>query len=150
MATTVNDDEEKLVREVIEENPVEDVGVRAEWVQKVGWNRKEDVFGSSRAGGLRGRGGGASPIIIVNKQQRKDEEHDDQADSRDHALVVGGDRVVRFDTGPPRHRGETSSSTQTQTTAIPTGALSLVGIFLSVVALSRIIGLGNKKKNRSS
>jgi hypothetical protein len=43
MAPERTDDEEKLIREVIEENPVEDVGVREEWTRKEGWHRKEDI-----------------------------------------------------------------------------------------------------------
>ena len=36
-------DEEELVREVLAENPVEERGVRDEWVDHVGWNRKENI-----------------------------------------------------------------------------------------------------------
>ena len=39
-----------LVREVIEENPTEEQGIRPEWIQHVGWHRKEKIFN------LRGRG----------------------------------------------------------------------------------------------
>jgi len=42
---TIDDDEEKLVRQVLAENPVEERGVRDEWAGKVGWGRKEDVLG---------------------------------------------------------------------------------------------------------
>jgi hypothetical protein len=41
--TNVDDEEEKLVQEVIAENPVEERGVRNEWIEKVGWHRKEVV-----------------------------------------------------------------------------------------------------------
>ena len=37
------DDEEKLVREVISENPPEDRGVRPEWESHQGWHRVEDT-----------------------------------------------------------------------------------------------------------
>ena len=46
--TSKQDDfEESLVRQVIEENPPEEQGVRPEWEQHAGWHRKEYV-------GLRG------------------------------------------------------------------------------------------------
>jgi len=38
-----DDFEELLVREVIEENPPEDVGIRPEWRYHSGWHRKEYV-----------------------------------------------------------------------------------------------------------
>jgi hypothetical protein len=37
------DDEEKLVRQVLAENPIQDVGVRDEWKEHIGWHRKENV-----------------------------------------------------------------------------------------------------------
>jgi len=40
----IDDDEEKLVREVIAENPVEEKGERSEWSEHIGWHRKEDIF----------------------------------------------------------------------------------------------------------
>lgn len=40
-ATTI--DEEELVRQVLEESPVAERGVREEWAQQVGWHRQEDV-----------------------------------------------------------------------------------------------------------
>jgi hypothetical protein len=45
------DDEEILVRQVIAESPVVEVGVRDEWNQKVGWHRKENVLLRSISGG---------------------------------------------------------------------------------------------------
>lgn len=36
-------DEEELVRQVLEENPVEERGTRDEWAQHVGWHHREDV-----------------------------------------------------------------------------------------------------------
>ena len=47
----VDDDEERLVHEVIAEDAARGRGVRDEWAQHVGWHRKEDVWG----GGLRGK-----------------------------------------------------------------------------------------------
>ncbi len=44
-----NDELDDLVREVIEENPPEEQGVRPEWAEHVGWHRKENIFN------LRGR-----------------------------------------------------------------------------------------------
>jgi hypothetical protein len=44
MPDVVDDDEERLVREVLAENPVEERGVRDEWKDRVGWHRKEDVM----------------------------------------------------------------------------------------------------------
>ncbi len=38
-----------IVREVIEENPPEEQGIRPEWENHVGWHRKENIFN------LRGR-----------------------------------------------------------------------------------------------
>ena len=52
MAEMVNkddDDEEALVQQVLAESPVDERGVRDEWVQQVGWHRKEHV-GLLRAG----------------------------------------------------------------------------------------------------
>jgi hypothetical protein len=37
-----DDDEEKLVQQVLAENPPEDRGERDEWAKHVGWHRKED------------------------------------------------------------------------------------------------------------
>lgn len=45
MAAVDDDDEEKLVREVIAENPVQERGVRSEWDAQVGWHRKENIRG---------------------------------------------------------------------------------------------------------
>eukprot|EP00977_Amphora_coffeiformis_P018450 scaffold6503_cov99-Amphora_coffeaeformis.AAC.4 len=47
-----DDEVKKLVQEVIAENPVEEKGEREEWAARVGWHRKEDVYG--RGGALRG------------------------------------------------------------------------------------------------
>lgn len=41
--TDKDDDEEALVQQVLAENPVDERGVRDEWVQQVGWHRKEHV-----------------------------------------------------------------------------------------------------------
>ena len=38
-------EEEKLVQEVIQENPPDERGVRPEWDAKVGWHRKENLRG---------------------------------------------------------------------------------------------------------
>ena len=43
------DELDDLVREVIEENPPEEQGIRSEWVEHVGWGRKENIYN------LRGR-----------------------------------------------------------------------------------------------
>ena len=53
------DDEESLVRQVIAENPVEDVGVREEWKQQIGWHHKENVWVSPK-----------NPLIMNRKQQQ--------------------------------------------------------------------------------
>ena len=42
-------DLDDLVREVIEENPPEEQGIRPEWINHEGWHRKENIFN------LRGR-----------------------------------------------------------------------------------------------
>ena len=42
-----NDDEESLVRQVIAENPIADVGVREEWKQQIGWHHKENILASN-------------------------------------------------------------------------------------------------------
>jgi hypothetical protein len=39
--TTV--DEEALVQQILNENPSEEVGLREEWKDRVGWHRKEDI-----------------------------------------------------------------------------------------------------------
>jgi hypothetical protein len=39
-----NDEADDLVREVIEENPPEEQGIRPEWQEHVGWGRKEDIY----------------------------------------------------------------------------------------------------------
>ena len=44
-----NDELDDIVREVIEENPPEEQGIRPEWQNHVGWHRKENIFN------LRGR-----------------------------------------------------------------------------------------------
>jgi hypothetical protein len=49
MPNVIDDDEERLVhevlaREVLAENPVEERGVRDEWKDRVGWHYKEDVM----------------------------------------------------------------------------------------------------------
>ena len=44
-------DEEELVREVLEDNPAEDRGVRDEWAAHIGWHRKEDVRGPTHIRG---------------------------------------------------------------------------------------------------
>jgi hypothetical protein len=41
------DDEERLVQQVIAENPVEDVGVRDEWKQQIGWHQKENIYATN-------------------------------------------------------------------------------------------------------
>ena len=38
-----NEEADDLVREVIEENPPEEQGIRPEWQEHVGWGRKEDI-----------------------------------------------------------------------------------------------------------
>ena len=38
---------DELVREVIDENPPEEQGIRPEWKEKVGWYRKEDIYTQS-------------------------------------------------------------------------------------------------------
>jgi hypothetical protein len=45
-----NNELDDIVREVIEENPPEEQGIRPEWQNHVGWHRKENIFN------LRGRG----------------------------------------------------------------------------------------------
>ena len=43
-----NDEADDLVREVIEENPPEEQGIRPEWQEHVGWGRKEDIYNNLR------------------------------------------------------------------------------------------------------
>lgn len=50
----IDDDEERLVRQVIRENPVEERGVRDEWNQKVGWGRQEDIYKPKQVSSIRG------------------------------------------------------------------------------------------------
>lgn len=47
----VDDDYDELVRQVLEENPPEEQGIRPEWEDRVGWNRKEkeDIYDTSNA-----------------------------------------------------------------------------------------------------
>ena len=45
----LHNDLDDLVREVIEENPPEEQGIRPEWINHEGWHRKENIFN------LRGR-----------------------------------------------------------------------------------------------
>mmetsp|Transcript_6712 Transcript_6712/g.14671 ORF Transcript_6712/g.14671 Transcript_6712/m.14671 type:complete len:177 (-) Transcript_6712:61-591(-) len=40
---SADDDEERLVQQVLEENPPEERGERDEWAAHVGWHRKEDT-----------------------------------------------------------------------------------------------------------
>ena len=44
VADCVDDGIDELVREVIQENPPEERGVRPEWKEQVGWHRKEDMY----------------------------------------------------------------------------------------------------------
>ena len=63
-----DDFEESLVRAVIIENPPEEQGVRTEWKEHVGWNRKEYVH-------LRGAGlPEGSNLNDANSKIRKDDE----------------------------------------------------------------------------
>lgn len=39
-----NEEADDLVREVIEENPPEEQGIRPEWQEHIGWGRKEDIY----------------------------------------------------------------------------------------------------------
>jgi hypothetical protein len=39
-----DDDDDELVRMVIDENPPQEQGIRPEWGDRVGWNRKEDTY----------------------------------------------------------------------------------------------------------
>ncbi len=54
-----NDELDDLVREVIEENPPEEQGIRPEWAEHVGWHRKENIFNLR---GRKERGDAASEI----------------------------------------------------------------------------------------
>lgn len=59
---------EKLVQQVIVENPVEEKGERDEWADHVGWHRTEDIHGvGGREGGGRGGGLRRRPIPIPIK-----------------------------------------------------------------------------------
>lgn len=40
---SIDDDEERLVQQVLAENPPEERGERDEWAARVGWHRKEDT-----------------------------------------------------------------------------------------------------------
>jgi hypothetical protein len=55
---------ELLVRQVIEENPVQEQGIREEWSQRVGWHRKEIV----RPHKLRGGEAAALEPQIIDEQ----------------------------------------------------------------------------------
>ena len=39
-----NEELDDLVREVLQENPPEEQGIRPEWQNHVGWHRREDIF----------------------------------------------------------------------------------------------------------
>ena len=56
-SNSVDDDGENLVRQVIAENPIADVGVREEWEQQIGWHQKENIFasGKNKRNRLRGK-----------------------------------------------------------------------------------------------
>jgi hypothetical protein len=124
------DDEEELVREVIEENPVEDVGVREEWTRKEGWHRKEDVLGrttgktDSTRETKRLRGG--NRVVSSSHDQRVSEEE-------------SNDKV---NSGTPSVQGMHNGSRLFMLATI------LVGLCAVVLIVSRL--LGRKKKARSS
>ena len=40
----LHNDLDDLVREVIEENPPEEQGIRPEWINHEGWHRKENIL----------------------------------------------------------------------------------------------------------
>jgi hypothetical protein len=48
------DDGIALLKEVLEENPPEERGVRDEWTNQVGWHRKEDINPDASTNQLRG------------------------------------------------------------------------------------------------
>ena len=73
--TDKDDDEEALVQQVLAENPVDERGVRDEWVQQVGWHHKEHV------GLLRGAGAAQQPEQIRKSVRGRTESHATKADT---------------------------------------------------------------------
>jgi hypothetical protein len=131
-----DDDEERLVREVIAESPVEGVGIRDEWAQKVGWHRKEDV-----AAGLRG----AEKVRIHQQEGKLVHESDGPGASHDN----GAARVTSMTGDGTTATLRLEASSSTTTTTIPMSAMLAV-IFIAVIALARGLGMGKKQKHRST
>jgi hypothetical protein len=131
MSPERTDDEEELVREVIEENPVEDMGVREEWTRKEGWHRKEDVLGraigqtDSPRETKRLRSGNRG--MISSREQRVSESE-------------SNDKVNSGTT--PSVQGIQQNSSQ----------LALAAIFMGMCTVVLIVTrlFGRKKKDRSS
>jgi hypothetical protein len=131
MSPERTDDEEELVREVIVENPVEDVGVREEWTRKEGWHRKDDVLG---------RATGQTDSPKETKRLRSGNRA--ISSSREHRVSESesNDKVKSGTT--PSVQGIQQNSSQLALAAIFMGLCAVVLIF------SRL--LGRKKKDRSS
>ena len=72
-----DDDEEKLVKQVIEENPVADVGIRDEWVQKIGWHRKENLLPIHRVNEGHLLRGGSNSVSIQSQSGKINLVHQD-------------------------------------------------------------------------
>ena len=123
---TVDDDGETLVRQVIAENPVEERGVREEWVQQVGWHRKDDVLG------LRGK----------PKQNSAARASENQPESvKDLKPPSSGDISVADD-----GMGTVQHSRWMQSGIVWKGGISI--ILVVVLFLLRFAGMLSRRKNR--
>ena len=125
---TVDDDDdgETLVRQVIAENPVEERGVREEWVQQVGWHRKDDVLG------LRGK----------PKRNRAARASENQPESvKDLKPPSSGDISVADD-----GMGTVQHSRWMQSGIVWKGGISI--ILVGVLFLLRFAGMLSRRKNR--
>jgi hypothetical protein len=140
------DDEEILVRQVIAESPLVEVGVRDEWNQKVGWHRKENVLLRSISGGSTNnhlRGGKNIPTQSINVSILKNEK----------PLLYYGNGETDASSAPFHTRKINTGGSSIET--IPWEVDVWIGIAVSVlfvVALifHRVLGFVRGKKLRLS
>lgn len=134
-----DDDEERLVREVIAENPVEDVGVREEWVKKVGWHRKEGV-------GLRGRIQQLAHTIDRGKHSSSQPD----SNSRENGVVRGSGDKRDIEAAPKLLLKASSTSMAITTTSMSDPMLAGIIVIVAVL-LGRVFRMCSKtQKQRSS
>jgi hypothetical protein len=127
------DDGENLVRQVIAENPVAEVGVREEWDHHIGWHRREHILASS---------GHAESSQGDKYLRRRNSDHSELA----LPSIVAQEKESRFSVF-----GYTSKLLETTYFSGPI----LVGIglsiwILSVAAFMRVYGSFRGRKLRSS